>query len=85
METAEDLNALKEEVEALNKKPDEITDEEQAHVAGGRRHFITGYPPGDPCPNCGAILEDNHRWHHDGISYESICPNCKEIWPFQIN
>ena len=84
MKTKEELNALNEEVEVLNKKLDELTDEEQALVSGGR-HLVTGYPPGDPCPNCGAILLDNHKMHHDGISYESICPNCKEIWTYQIN
>lgn len=83
METIEELNALKDEVEALE-KIDILTDEEQAKVSGGR-HLVTGYPPGSPCPYCGAILEDNHKMHHDGISYESICPNCKEIWLYQFN
>ena len=35
METAEDLNALKEEVEVLNKKLAELSDEELKQVAGG--------------------------------------------------
>ena len=37
MKTNEELNALKEEVEALNKKLAELTDEELAQVAGGVR------------------------------------------------
>ena len=35
MKTAEELNALKEEVEALNKKLAELTEEELAQVTGG--------------------------------------------------
>ena len=35
MKTNEELNALKEEVEALNKKLAELTDEELAQVSGG--------------------------------------------------
>ena len=35
MKTKEDLNALKEEVETLNKKLAELTEEELAQVSGG--------------------------------------------------
>ena len=35
MKTPEELNALKEEVETLNKKLAELTDEELKQVAGG--------------------------------------------------
>ena len=35
MKTKEELNALKKEVEALNKKLAELTDEELAQVPGG--------------------------------------------------
>ena len=35
MKTKEELNALKEEVEALNKKLHELTDEELEQVSGG--------------------------------------------------
>ena len=35
MKTAEELKTLKEEVEALNKKLAELTDEELEQVAGG--------------------------------------------------
>ncbi len=35
MKTQEELNALKEEIEALNKKLAELTDEELARVTGG--------------------------------------------------
>ena len=36
MKTKEELNALKEEVEALNKKLHELTKEELAQVCGGK-------------------------------------------------
>ena len=36
MKTKEELNALKEEVETLNKKLAELTDEELAQVSGGK-------------------------------------------------
>lgn len=35
MKTKEELNVLKEEVEALNKKLHELTEEELKHVTGG--------------------------------------------------
>ena len=35
MKTKEELNALKEEVEALNRKLHELTEEELAQVSGG--------------------------------------------------
>ena len=38
MKTKEELNALKEEVEALNKKLAELTEEELKQVAGGVFH-----------------------------------------------
>ena len=42
MKTKEELNALKEEVETLNKKLAELTDEELAQVSGGK--ISTGIP-----------------------------------------
>ena len=41
MKTKEELNALKEEVETLNKKLAELTEEELAQVSGGEG----GVPP----------------------------------------
>ena len=38
MKTKEELNALKNELEALNKKLHELTAEELEQVAGGRRN-----------------------------------------------
>ena len=47
MKTKEELNALKEEVETLNEKLHELTDEELAQVAGG---FVIICD--DDCENC---------------------------------
>ena len=38
MKTKEELNALKEEIEALNKKLAELTEDELAQVSGGGEH-----------------------------------------------
>ena len=43
MKTKEELNALKEEVEALNKKLAELTEEELAQVTGGQQYDINIY------------------------------------------
>ena len=41
MKTKEELNALKEEVETVNKKLHELTDEELAQVVGGTENNST--------------------------------------------
>ena len=38
MKTKEELNALKEEVETLNKKLNELTEDELAQVTGGKEN-----------------------------------------------
>ena len=43
MKTKEELNALKEEVEALNKKLHELTEEELKQVIGGQQYDINIY------------------------------------------
>ena len=43
MSKSKELNALKEEVEAVNEKLSELTDEELAQVTGGRPKFIAGF------------------------------------------
>ena len=41
MKTKEELNTLKAEVETVNKKLHELTDEELAQVSGGGKRVIT--------------------------------------------
>ena len=50
MKTKEELNALKEEVETLNKKLAELTEEELAQVSGG-----TGFIYEQPVPETPVI------------------------------
>ena len=45
MKTKEELNALKEEVETLNKKLAELTNEELEKVTGGKVQPDPSYPP----------------------------------------
>ena len=47
MKTKEELNALKEEVETLNEKLAELTEEELAQVSGGMVKLCDG-----DCENC---------------------------------
>ena len=53
MKTAEELNALKNEVETLNKKLAELSEEELAQVCGGMETFI--------CPYCGCLLPSKSK------------------------
>ena len=46
MKTKEELNALKEEVETLNQKLAELTDEELAQVSGGASNPFADLPAG---------------------------------------
>ena len=57
MKTAEELNALKEEVETLNQKLAELNEEELAQVAGGLMFAI--YEPGVEL--CGNAMEHPER------------------------
>ena len=43
MKTKEELNALKEEVETLNKKLHELTEEELAQVSGGNKVILNEF------------------------------------------
>ena len=71
MKTKEELQALKEEVENLNKKLTELTEEELKMVSGGG---IFGPTTWMRCSSCG------HTTLWNGIyngTYE--CPECKEM------
>ena len=48
MKTKEELNALKEEVETVNKKLAELTEEELAQVSGGQRIPVILFPGAPP-------------------------------------
>ena len=59
--TKEELNALKEEVETLNRKLHELTDEELAQVSGGA-YVKDGYDS----VTFGAYIEDHYDPNTDG-------------------
>ena len=68
MKTKEELNALKEEVEALNKKLAELTDEELAQVAGGSVEMEIRV-----CEECGTEFEVDPYLMR---LYPELCPVC---------
>ena len=69
MKTKEELNAIKEEVETLNKKLRPLTEEELAQVTGGHVNS-----PGRTCQLCKAILVYGGYDELCGFHY-SYCPN----------
>ena len=67
MKTKEELNALKEEIDIVNRKLSELTAEELKQVTGGC--LFNEY-----CPNCGCKLievADDHSF-----SFWHVCPDC---------
>ena len=80
MKTKEELNALKEEVEALNKKLAELTDEELEQVVGG---MYTTPPNRGKCPLCGGRLAQgapmcSKRYPYPVTTY--TCMDCDYTW-----
>ena len=70
MKTEKELNALKEEVETLNGKLSELSEDELKEVAGGpEERTVLGLKSATDCRmcECGQIIED------DGLS---SCPFC---------
>lgn len=71
MKTKEELNAIKEEVEMLNKKLAELSEEELKTVTGG---WIFGPTTWMKCTSC------SHTTMWNGLytgTYE--CPKCKKM------
>ena len=70
MKTKEELSALKEEVETLNKKFAELTEEELRNVFGGTGSMNF------PCPKCGGpgYICNGHYWCDDykGCGYHHV-------------
>ena len=67
MKTKEELNALKEEVETLNKKLAELSEDEMAAVTGGLIPIIFASSPCEPkssqrSENCSAGGAVAHPW-----------------------
>ena len=70
--TKEELNELKEEVEALNKKLHELTDEELAQVTGGGYNWQPHDPGRDLSSPCS---ERNHL----RVSTACLNPPCSKL------
>ena len=70
MKTKEELNALKEEVENLNRKLHELTDEEHAQVFGGGKMPMTR----KTCPSGHAQDVDYFQWMNN---YQLWCKGCQ--------
>ena len=71
MKTKEELNALKDEVETVNRKLAELTDEELEQVAGGVMMRYT-------CTNPNCILNDpNAGGFMCAAPDGSLCPACQ--------
>ncbi len=60
MKTKEELNALKKEVEALNRKLAELSEDDLEQVTGG----IKVYAEIQKCPFCGQKFEFQYFYRH---------------------
>ena len=78
MKTKEELIALKEKVETLNKKLAELTEEELAQVTGG-----SFWPPiyVNKCPFCGSGCVSSHV---EGSLVKCLCNACGEDYLCQM-
>ena len=82
MKTKEELNALKEEVETLNKKLAELTEEELAQVSGGGPvidppQIINGFPETleHMCRRYGTDVAVFIEWNQIDLSLLAPAPN----------
>ena len=78
MKTKEELNALKEEFESLNKKLAELSEEEIAQVTGGEDNGIIS----TQCPFC-AEYEDYYKTDHTYKIEHWHCGKCGDLTYFR--
>lgn len=82
MKTKEELNALKKEVEAMNKKLHDLNDKELEQVTGGLDRKKNTYQ--EYCPNCGyifcnkTIIEGELEEEFINTGFIS-CPQCRDF------
>ena len=74
--TQKELNALKEEVEAVSRKLAELT-EEELELVGGGSFLSEDYPRGECgwCPNCKALVHVCAGPNIEGLDY-LVCDVC---------
>lgn len=70
MKTKEELKALKIELDNLNKKLNELSQDELKEVTGGRYNET-------PCPKCGS---HDLSWISTGHALVYQCYNCGHVW-----
>ena len=80
MKTKEELNALKEEVEALNKKLHELTEEELKQVSGG---VSNGKKKKIYCVECGYVKYTFPARGAITFDPEVRCPQCGAMNSFE--
>ena len=82
MKTKEELNAIKEEVETLNKKLAELTEEELAQVSGGGSEMMIYQ---EYCKKCGYVFIEEKIPEGTlipaGDSDDKFCPHCQDFVP----
>ena len=82
MKTKEELNAIKEEIEALNRKLAELTDEELEQITGGKGGASGPDPTIKYVNGCGTFCTNlDCNWSDDSTSYtartgSNRCPVC---------
>ena len=75
MKAKEELNALKEEVEALNKKLAELTEEEITQITDSAERFSPRFVYDVPCKRVGRL--DQYNRCMDRHTTWSVCSGCK--------
>ena len=80
MRTKEELNALREEVEALNRKLAELTEDELALVAGGGAEHRAPPHVTIQCEVCGVFFETVATGDETKLR---VCPKCREYYTGQ--
>ena len=73
MKTPEELNVLKEEIETLNKKLAELTEDELKQVTGGEGAVTMCW-----CPDCGGLLKQLTDFIDPYPVY--MCTVCQKIF-----
>ena len=79
MKTKEELNAIKNEVEAVRNKLNALTDDELAQVSGGayEESFFWGYYQ---CPYCHKEHRFKLTWGLSGNFYNEFFDECDEVY-----
>ena len=81
--TQEELNAIKEEVEAMNKKLAELTEEELKQVSGGLGPSL-GKKKKKYCVECGYVACTFPEGMILSRGFDEMCPQCGAMNSFAI-